>query len=265
MRPGVQDHASPRSRKCSLAEHPTTPQDTESSSPTTFFLVREQDMTASAATMASSASSNTHAGIADSSYGVHSLEETLADIADTSAIVDDDIRHDGDDVEDEETQASRRRSTLRAIDFLENRIHQNRLASVSPVDFHRRGSLHSPAPSASRPTTPSMSNLPSDDASSVLSSPKSMSNRSFKPLTDETQNEYDSGSQAIVSSSEEEEDQPQEVQPEVSESTDTVAPQLVMPSLKMPSRRPFTETGKHIPRFKVLVAGRPGKIFPTHP
>jgi hypothetical protein len=36
-------------------------------------------------------------------------------------------------------------------------------------------------------------------------------------------------------------------------------PQLIMPSIKMPSRRPFTENGKGIGRFKVLVAGATGE------
>lgn len=36
------------------------------------------------------------------------------------------------------------------------------------------------------------------------------------------------------------------------------APQLVMPSIKMPSRRPFTEKGKHMGRLKVMIAGDTG-------
>ncbi|KAJ5238712.1 hypothetical protein N7468_003331 [Penicillium chermesinum] len=34
--------------------------------------------------------------------------------------------------------------------------------------------------------------------------------------------------------------------------------QLIMPSIKMPSRRPFTERGKAMGRFKILLAGAPG-------
>ncbi|KAI5795695.1 Septin-domain-containing protein [Geopyxis carbonaria] len=37
-----------------------------------------------------------------------------------------------------------------------------------------------------------------------------------------------------------------------------LAPQLIMPELSMPSRRPFTEKGKRIPRLKVLIAGDSG-------
>ncbi|OAA65928.1 heat shock protein [Niveomyces insectorum RCEF 264] len=36
------------------------------------------------------------------------------------------------------------------------------------------------------------------------------------------------------------------------------APQLIMPSIKMPSRRPFTDTGKNMGRFKALIAGDSG-------
>jgi hypothetical protein len=38
------------------------------------------------------------------------------------------------------------------------------------------------------------------------------------------------------------------------------ASQLIMPSIKMPSRRPFTERGKAMGRFKVLLAGSPGRF-----
>jgi hypothetical protein len=37
--------------------------------------------------------------------------------------------------------------------------------------------------------------------------------------------------------------------------------QLIMPSIRMPSRRPFTEKGKRISQFKVLVAGANGKCL----
>ncbi|KAI0976424.1 Septin-domain-containing protein [Xylaria arbuscula] len=36
------------------------------------------------------------------------------------------------------------------------------------------------------------------------------------------------------------------------------APQLLMPSIMMPSRRPFTETGKHLGRLKIVLAGETG-------
>ncbi|TGJ84638.1 hypothetical protein E0Z10_g4091 [Xylaria hypoxylon] len=39
------------------------------------------------------------------------------------------------------------------------------------------------------------------------------------------------------------------------------APQLVMPSIMMPSRRPFTETGQHLGRLKILLAGDSGMLL----
>lgn len=66
----------------------------------------------------------------------------------------------------------------------------------------------------------------------------------------------DAASQAVVSSGDDE--------GVVSESMvdSGSAPQLVMPSIKMPSRRPFTEKGKNMGRFKVLIAGDSGRRFP---
>lgn len=58
----------------------------------------------------------------------------------------------------------------------------------------------------------------------------------------------DAASQAIMSSGEEEDEHvPQE------------ASQLVMPSLSLPSRRPFTEKGRHLGRLKILIAGDSGR------
>jgi len=37
------------------------------------------------------------------------------------------------------------------------------------------------------------------------------------------------------------------------------APQLIMPSLTIPKRRPFTDKGRQMGRFKILIAGREGK------
>ena len=59
----------------------------------------------------------------------------------------------------------------------------------------------------------------------------------------------DAGSQAIASSSGEEEDDVA-----VSE----VMPQLVMPSIAMPARRPFTERGRRMGRLRVMVVGPKG-------
>ena len=99
-------------------------------------------------------------------------------------------------------------------------------------------------------TPPSMSHsmtslsLDSDAPLSSLPSPKSISNRSFRPSDEDS---MDEGSQAIVSSSEDD-------GPQLQDS----APQLIMPSIRMPSRRPFTERGRNLGRLKILIAGDSG-------
>lgn len=55
----------------------------------------------------------------------------------------------------------------------------------------------------------------------------------------------------MIASSEDEEEMAARVQDS--------QPELIMPSIKMPSRRPFTERGKGLGRFKVMVAGRKGR------
>lgn len=71
----------------------------------------------------------------------------------------------------------------------------------------------------------------------------------------------DTGSQAVQSSSGEEEDEET-----MQDNSHTLAgapessqgPQLRMPSITMPARRPFTERGRRMGRLKVLVAGPAG-------
>lgn len=103
------------------------------------------------------------------------------------------------------------------------------------------------SPGVSRPLTPFALGLP-DEPSSLPSSPKSITNQSLRPLddisiTDELE------SQAIGSGDEEAKGSPRMA---------SGASQLIMPSIKMPSRRPFTERGQAMGRFKLLLAGAPG-------
>lgn len=103
----------------------------------------------------------------------------------------------------------------------------------------------------SQPLTPLFLASPAD-GSSLPSSPKSTSTRSFKQLDEESALD-ETGSQAITSGGED--DLFLEMPSEIQDS----APQLIMPSIKMPSRRPFTQRGKEMGRFKVLIAGGTGK------
>lgn len=105
------------------------------------------------------------------------------------------------------------------------------------------------APSA---YTQSISNAPSPMPTSTVSSPpRSISMQSLK-LSDEESVLDEVASQAIASSSEEDEDA------ETQQAASSSFPQLVMPSIQMPTRRPFTIKGKSMGKLKVLVAGETG-------
>jgi hypothetical protein len=79
-------------------------------------------------------------------------------------------------------------------------------------------------------------------------------------LSDEDSVLGDSGSQAIASSGDEEEEDA-ETQPGAADSF----PQLVMPSIQMPTRRPFTTKGKAMGKLKVMVAGEIGRFPHINP
>jgi hypothetical protein len=209
----------PRSRKPSLAE-PSLPQaDAHSTSPVTFFLRR-----------------GSHGNEANSSADIvrgqdASPAQCPADTFDvpprsTSPIV---VKHDTN----EESRSPRRRSTLIAKGSI--------ISPRSPSANHTESSRQ-------EPLTPLL--IPSDP-NSLPSSPKSTSTRSLRPSEADSAAE-DSGSQAVLSSGDE------EPEPDTSLKMGEAAPQLIMPSIKMPSRRPFTERGKQITNFKILIAGSRG-------
>lgn len=116
--------------------------------------------------------------------------------------------------------AGRRRSTLRAVNS-NKRLRRGSSTSDGALP------LNTSPPELSIPGSPS-SALRSDDG-----------------LTTD-----DNSSQAIASS--EDDELPLSVNIQDSQ------PELIMPSIKMPSRRPFTERGKQLGRYKILVAGRKG-------
>lgn len=97
----------------------------------------------------------------------------------------------------------------------------------------------------SRPFTPLSFGSPAPR--SIMSNPDSRRGSDVGSYTLD-----DVASQAVVSSGEDEGD------PADSMVDSGSAPQLVMPSIRMPSRRPFTEKGKNMGRFKVLIAGDSG-------
>ncbi len=135
---------------------------------------------------------------------------------------------------DEASESPRRRSTLKAREATPSR--------GSPSAEYQT------QPSQQEPLTPLL--VPSD-TSSLPSSPKSTSIRSLRP-SEAGSTAEETGSQAVLSSGDE------ELEPEPSSQLTEGAPQLIMPSIKIPSRRPFTESGKRIGNFKILVAGGKG-------
>ncbi|CAG8065049.1 unnamed protein product [Penicillium nalgiovense] len=214
------------------SDHPPSPSlDPRTATPATFFLSRSPDV----ADQDSSISLDNPEDVKENMYGVQSLDASLSQSAFTSSPRD----HSAED------------SLKQATDGLESHLAQRR-STLKPLNSGTGESSEyaSPIHAVSRPLTPLTLGIP-DDPSSLPSSPKSTSNQSLRPLddisiTDET------NSQAVGSGDED----------EVPHGSPFLAPggasQLIMPSIKMPSRRPFTERGKVMGRFKVLLAGAPG-------
>lgn len=176
----------------------------------------------------------------DSTYGVRSMQDTIHE-ADTPAPEVQDGDH-GVEGGEEPYIEGRRRSTLKPFkqSSSEDLVHTS--AIQTPPYQH-----HSPLQSISHSVT-SLSLDSQAPLSSIPSSPKSISNRSLRPSDEDSVD--DGGSQAIVSSSDEE-------APRAARTLDH-SPQLIMPSIKMPSRRPFTQRGRDMGRLKILLAGDSG-------
>ena len=213
----------------SFPDHPSPSLDLRPA-PATFFLSRSPH-----ASDSEPGSPEDTGDLKESMYGVQSLGETLsrselaARPCDKSEVLPASTQlQEAEDAE--ESRSARRRSTLK------------------PQGYGTRdSSMRPPVPgAASRPMTP----LNPDDPSSLPSSPKSISNQSLRPLDDISITD-EINSQVLGS----DEEDKYELSPRLGPGG---ASQLIMPSLKMPSRRPFSERGKAMGRFKVLLAGAPG-------
>lgn len=208
-------------------DHPPSPS-LDPRTPATFFLSRNPHVSDLESTISLDGPDTAK----ESMYGVQSLEETLCHSEFTSRDLPDSPKQATDDLE---SHLARRRSTLKP--------------DPGTQDFSGQASS---AHAVSRPLTPLTLGIP-EDPSSLPSSPKSISNQSLRPLDDISITD-EINSQAIGSGDEEERVY----------GSPRIAPggasQLIMPSIKMPSRRPFTERGKAMGRFKVLLAGAPGKL-----
>ena len=217
MRPDAASSASPiRSRKASLAEQTAPSNEPRNALPITFILRRGSDQHVQ----------GSPEGKAQASPGYEATNGTSDLTASNTTIQG----------EHGLAELARRRSTIKGP-----RLQSGRRNSTEDEI------VHSPPPDQT-PLTPLL--LPSR-TTSAPSSPKSTSERSLRKSDEESIGD-ETGSQAIVSSGEEE--------PEPPSAMLDSAPQLIMPSIKMPSRRPFTQRGKTIGRLKILVAGNQGEL-----
>lgn len=214
-------------------DYPSPSLDPRTAAPATFFLSRNPH----ASDLESESVSDSLTDSKETMYGVQSLSETLSqpELA-TSLNPDTQTRGSSfcapDDLE--EPKSARRRSTLKPFG------HENSSPTMRPPD----------ADAASRPLTP----FNPDEPSSLPSSPKSISNQSLRPLDDISITD-EINSQVIGSDDEDNNN------PKLSPHLGPQGPsQLIMPSIKMPSRRPFTEKGKAMGRFKILLGGASGKF-----
>jgi len=245
--PGDDAFAS-RSRSTSFTDNTLTPSPGAYQAPQmTYFLADEKTMEASLS-QSSSGNRRSRDSLKRSNFGVMSLETTISS-----------LNQDSDQDREASTARSNSTRTL-ANDMLQKEdefVTQSRSPSpgasmrsreLSPSDLQSGTSQHYPA---SRPFTPL--SLQSLALGSVASSQPSRRN-SEVDLTD------DAGSQAIMSSGDDEKDV--HVSSEIFDSSS--ASQLVMPSIRMPSRRPFTDKGKNLGRLKVMIAGDSG-MSPKQP
>ena len=208
--------------------------------PTTFFMATEDDVE----------KAQSPAGGSYGNFGIKSLEGTISSIADGQSTAEE------EDVEDEDgrgCETTRRRSTLKpTLKTRKNTPEPSHTASPTATDGLPPRKLRRSSPPSASQSLASLSQASQGPGSSIPSSPKSSSNRSFR--TSDEESVYEGGSQAIASSEEDEADLPSEIRDS--------APQLIMPSIRMPSRRPFTDRGKNMGRLKILIAGDSGMAVP---
>ena len=240
MRPGA-DVLGKRHRKDLDATAPAFPTGLAQNIPTSFCMASGDELGKSSVKASRSGS--------DSTFGVQSLQDTIFEASPPMKPEDDDEEdnEDGGDGHD-----GRRRSTLktkpnvRTRDSSRGSVEQARINTGDSSPYNPSQADHS-APSMSQSFASLSSQAP---LSSMPSSPKSFSNRSFRPSDEDSMDE--GGSQAIASSEDD------DIEPRSQSSVQDSFPQLIMPSIKMPSRRPFTTRGKSLGRLKVLIAGDTG-------
>jgi len=208
-----------------------------------FFLADEKSMEASLDRSMSnlSASHRRRDHMKRSNYGVESLE-TISSLS-----------QDSDDQDSPDKARNRwKQGLVDSRKSYEDMASSYSLSVKSSADVSRNMSPsesrrhHSPNAAPSLPITPSFLESPILRPTSSEQLSRQNSEIEIDFLTD------DGGSQAILSSGDEETSH----SPDVMEGSSNS--QLVMPSIQMPSRRPFTEKGKSMGRLKILIAGDSG-------
>ena len=182
---------------------------------------------------------------ADSTYGVKSLGHSLYEASPNEAREG----HKDEEADENTLNDKRRRSTLKPISNVRQTSSES-LGQSPPTHTANSSPSRRCKVSPTQSMSHSMTSLSLDSQaplSSLPSSPKSYSNRSFRPSDEDS---MDEGSQAVISSSEDDAQPPSDLRDS--------APELIMPSIKMPSRRPFTDRGRYLGRLKILVAGDTG-------
>lgn len=215
--PAALDQAEPRPRKSSAADPSTLPTDRSSVTPSSFFLSRDAE-----------SSQNLFERRCSTRFAPEAVSSLQDPIDDTGSAGKPSPR-----IVEGQHSGSRRRSTIRPAGY-----DRSRRDSSANRHSHTQEAIE-------RPTTPSP--LPSM-ATSLPESPQSLSSRSI-PRSDDGAISDETSSQAVASS--EDDGEAGDAHPLIQDSQ----PELIMPSIKMPSRRPFTERGSRLGKFKILVTG----------
>lgn len=247
------------------------------SGPTTFFLRSEKELEKSmqqgedrsgedSPSLPSENASMT-ASVADTSFGVTSLEDAMSAALDSTTLP---VRADPNDASGSSapnSPAGRKRKVGNPVhpkiyaagqrivshEQMPTQTSAPSPASLKSIDSPFRSTQRRGSVSSSVHLTPlRMSPQPE---STLPGTPRSNSVRSFRLSDEEASIASDTGSQAIQSSSGEEEDAELSM-PAVS--GPEPEPRLVMPSIAMPTRRPFTQRGRNMGRMRIMVAGACG-------
>jgi hypothetical protein len=200
------------------------------------FLADEKGMEESLERSAMSASQRHLADhMKRSNYGVESMANTISSPG----------SQDGDDAENHVDRARKKWKNGLIHSSLSGRSYEDMSSAYSPSERSLDASRNT-SPSETRRTKQPLPSMPITP--SLIDSPMLSSIHSGRSRRNSEFDLSDTGADQDVAVGGEDKDSMADLQ-------DSLASQLVMPSLSLPSRRPFTESGKNMGRFKVLIAG----------